>query len=168
MEVFYGGIEIELSKTAETEDPPLFPCCGEIQCNCEYPDDTNWDKYEQFYQENQKQYQSEEEYQGNWSDYGHQSESADLAPGEVILEEIQEDLTSVIYGKYTQEEFDKNFRAYTPTLEEFANLYLNNLKIKNVVANQPINRGGSRCTDACDIENHHTHRYCKACKRNLS
>ena len=28
-------------------------------------------------------------------------------------------------------------------------------------------KGGSRCTDACDIKNHHTHTYCTTCKRNL-
>jgi hypothetical protein len=39
--------------------------------------------------------------------------------------------------------------------------------MKNVIAGQPIIRGGSHCTNACDIENHHTHTYCKACKRNL-
>ena len=46
-------------------------------------------------------------------------------------------------------------------------MYEKNIKIKPVIAGQPINRGGSRCTKACDIENHHTHTYCKACKRNL-
>ena len=39
--------------------------------------------------------------------------------------------------------------------------------MKNVVANQPIRRGGSRCTEHCDTENHHVHMYCTLCKRNL-
>src|ERR1051325_7856051 len=41
------------------------------------------------------------------------------------------------------------------------------IKIKQVIAGQPITRGGSQCTDACDIENHHIHTYCPGCKRNL-
>ena len=74
---------------------------------------------------------------------------------------------SIIYGKYTQKEYDNNFRAYTLKIKDFAQLYLSNLKMKNVIAGQPIIRGGSHCTNTCDIENHHTHTYCKACKRNL-
>ena len=41
------------------------------------------------------------------------------------------------------------------------------IKVKQVIAGQPITRSGSRCTEECDIENHHTHVYCKMCKRNL-
>ena len=44
---------------------------------------------------------------------------------------------------------------------------MGNIKIKQVIANQPISTGGSRCTFDCDIENHHIHTYCKACQRNL-
>jgi hypothetical protein len=172
------------------------PCPGESDDELETmeiyfvePDvnNTDWDENEQFYQENQRSYHAnhwdetngiicdceypenhiEEEYQGDWSNYGSQSECKDLASGEIIYEEIQADLTSIVYGKYTRDEFNANFRAYTPTLKEFAELYLENLKTKNVVAGQPITKGGSRCTDACDIENHHSHLYCKACKKNL-
>ncbi|GBC49993.2 retroviral-like aspartic protease 1 [Rhizophagus irregularis DAOM 181602=DAOM 197198] len=35
------------------------------------------------------------------------------------------------------------------------NMYLENIKIKQVIAGQPINHGGSRCTMECDTENHH-------------
>jgi hypothetical protein len=47
------------------------------------------------------------------------------------------------------------------------NMYAENIKIKQVIANQPITRGGSRCTMDCDTENHHVHTYCVMCKRNL-
>jgi hypothetical protein len=38
---------------------------------------------------------------------------------------------------------------------------------KHVVANQPLRKGGSKCTEDCDTEQHHTHNYCRTCKRNL-
>ncbi|POG60213.1 hypothetical protein GLOIN_2v1487225 [Rhizophagus irregularis DAOM 181602=DAOM 197198] len=47
------------------------------------------------------------------------------------------------------------------------NMYLENIKIKQVIAGQPINHGGSRCTMECDTENHHVHTYCTMCKKNL-
>ena len=57
---------------------------------------------------------------------------------------------------------------YQPTKEEVEDLFKQNIKIKQVIAGQPILRGGSRCDDfMCDIENHHIHTYCKVCKRNL-
>ena len=46
-------------------------------------------------------------------------------------------------------------------------IYRTNIKVKQVIANQPITKGGSQCTYACDIGNHHIHTYCKSCKRNL-
>ena len=48
------------------------------------------------------------------------------------------------------------------------NIYRENIKVKQVIANQPITKGGSQCTFNCDTENHHLHTYCKACKKNLS
>ncbi|CAB5190519.1 unnamed protein product [Rhizophagus irregularis] len=47
------------------------------------------------------------------------------------------------------------------------NMYLENIKIKQVIAGQPINHGRSRCTMECDTENHHMHTYCTMCKKNL-
>jgi hypothetical protein len=46
-------------------------------------------------------------------------------------------------------------------------IYRANIKVKQVIANQPITKGGSQCTFACDTENHHLHTYCKLCKKNL-
>ena len=46
-------------------------------------------------------------------------------------------------------------------------IYRTNIKVKQVIANQPITKGGSQCTFACDTENHHLHTYCKLCKKNL-
>ena len=57
--------------------------------------------------------------------------------------------------------------AYTYSRQELEQLYMENLREKQVIANQPIRRGGSKCTDACDTENHHVHNYCTVCKRNL-
>jgi hypothetical protein len=60
-----------------------------------------------------------------------------------------------------------DFGAFSCTREEYENLFKENIRERHVVANQPIRRGGSKCTDACDTENHHTHFYCRMCKRNL-
>jgi hypothetical protein len=49
----------------------------------------------------------------------------------------------------------------------FRDLLEENIVTKHVVANQPIRKGGSKCTWECDEENHHQHNYCKLCKRNL-
>ena len=69
------------------------------------------------------------------------------------------------------ENFNNNYPvptpAYTYTFQELNEIYAENISIKQVIANQPIERGGSKCTFECDIENHHIHTYCKNCKRNL-
>jgi hypothetical protein len=57
--------------------------------------------------------------------------------------------------------------AYDYTGKEVLDLYKKAIKIKSVIAGQPITRGGTRCTEYCDIENHHSHTYCTNCKRNL-
>ena len=70
----------------------------------------------------------------------------------------------------TLEEIDENgvaTTAYYFTRNELELLYQTLIKVKNVVANQPITRGGSRCTEACDTENHHIHTYCTLCKKNF-
>ena len=90
-----------------------------------------------------------------------------LAPGEEVHEVIFEDLTSIIYARYSREELEDNFRAYRLTPKEFYDMYVKNLRTKQVIANQPIKKGGSKCTEACDIENHHQHTYCIQCRRNL-
>jgi hypothetical protein len=57
--------------------------------------------------------------------------------------------------------------GYKCTNDEMENIYRENIQVKQVIANQPITKGGSQYTFACDTENHHLHTYCKACKRNL-
>ena len=57
--------------------------------------------------------------------------------------------------------------AYYFSKEELQELFQEFIQIKQVIAGQPINRGGSRCTFECDIENHHIHTYCTMCKKNL-
>ena len=58
--------------------------------------------------------------------------------------------------------------GYSCGQKELEDIYNENLKIKQVIAGQPITKGGSQCTFYCDTENYHTHTYCKACKKNLS
>jgi hypothetical protein len=58
--------------------------------------------------------------------------------------------------------------GYMPTWEEHEQVYRDNIQIKSVIAHQPIRKGGSKCNEMCDIENHHIHTYCKICKTNLS
>jgi hypothetical protein len=57
--------------------------------------------------------------------------------------------------------------GYQCPKNELEDIFKENIKIKQVIANQPITKGGSQCNYSCDIENHHIHTYCKACKRNL-
>ena len=57
--------------------------------------------------------------------------------------------------------------AWEYSHEELEDIFKFSIKEKWVIANQPITRGGSRCTFSCDTENHHVHTYCKACQRNL-
>ncbi|PKY47917.1 hypothetical protein RhiirA4_421783 [Rhizophagus irregularis] len=47
------------------------------------------------------------------------------------------------------------------------NMYAKNIKIKQVIAGQPINHGGSRYSMECDTKNHRVHTYCTMCKKNL-
>lgn len=56
---------------------------------------------------------------------------------------------------------------YTYSSQELHDIFTANIKIKQVIAGQPITKGGSKCTFNCDVENHHIHVYCKACKQNL-
>jgi hypothetical protein len=57
--------------------------------------------------------------------------------------------------------------GYESPKDEMEEIYRTNIKVKQVIANQPITKGGSQCTFACDTENHHLHTYCKLCKKNL-
>jgi hypothetical protein len=57
--------------------------------------------------------------------------------------------------------------GYNSSKDELEEIYLKNIKTKQVIAEQSITRGGSQCTFSCDTENHHVHTYCKACKKNL-
>jgi hypothetical protein len=36
-----------------------------------------------------------------------------------------------------------------------------------VTANQPNRRGKWKCTDYCDMENHHVHTWCRICERKI-
>lgn len=60
-----------------------------------------------------------------------------------------------------------NLFACKLTYENYQRCFANNITIEQVIAFQPITKGGSRCTTNCDIENHHLHTYCRACERHL-
>ena len=57
--------------------------------------------------------------------------------------------------------------TYELPFEEYLACMIGHMTTKQVIAGQPITRGGSKCTWECDTKNHHVHTYCKACKRNL-
>ena len=63
--------------------------------------------------------------------------------------------------------YDMETPAGNFTREDIEQIYRTAIQIKQVIAGQPITRGGSRCTWDCDTENHHIHTYCKLCKKNL-
>ena len=92
-------------------------------------------------------------------------------PNEVTIEEWREDGTSVVLSTYEKDaDAATIYRAYQYSQQKLFNLYLSNIVVKQVIAGQPIRRGGSRCTDSCyygETVDHHTHTYCKLCKRNL-
>jgi hypothetical protein len=77
-----------------------------------------------------------------------------------------------VYSDYSEEN-QINIEAYIAWTmcgmdhQALENMYAENIKIKQVIAGQPINHGGSRCTMECDTENHHVHTYCTMCKKNL-
>jgi hypothetical protein len=103
-----------------------------------------------------------------WS--SHYSDSYEN-PNEITIEEWREDGSSVILSTYDKEaDVATIYKAYQYSQQELFDLYLSNVVVKQVIAGQPITRGGSRCTDVCYYGmsvDHHTHTYCKLCKRNL-
>lgn len=177
----------ENSPAWPAQDPSRFPCCGQVICDCELPDPINWDEYLQYY--HQREYEqatgipatvavSEEETpvinvrlddlaedylrkRNGWSDY-----TSDSSNGwNNYPDDSDENSARPTYEQDEEEIYETV--AYTYSLKEINEIYRSQIKIKNVVANQPITRGGSKCTLFCDTENHHTHTYCTVCKRNL-
>ena len=113
----------------------------------------------------------------------HTSSTQSEDPREVTSEELEIDDydKSDNYGRWenSSSEIDPNepleilhndeviTTAYTYSRKDLLQLYLSNIKLKQVIANQLITRGGSRCTNACNEENYHVHMYCTQCKKNL-
>ena len=89
----------------------------------------------------------------------------------MTIEEIREDGSSVVLSTFNKEDDAATiFRAYQYSEQELFRIYLSNIVVKQVIASQPIKKGGSKCTDACyfgSTVDHHTHTYCKCCKCNL-
>ena len=81
-------------------------------------------------------------------------------PSEKSLEEKEELVSSYSYTPLVT-------KGYQCTKNELEDIFKENIKIKQVIANQPITKGGLQYNYNCDIKNHHIHIYCKACKRNL-
>ena len=94
-----------------------------------------------------------------------------IDPDKMTIEKIREDRSSVILSTFNKEnDATITFRAYQYSEQELFRIYLSNIIVKQVIASQPIKKGESKCTDACYFEStvdHHTHTYCKCCKRNL-
>ena len=84
-----------------------------------------------------------------------------------LKEEKEESLENLSQIEDENNNYSVSTPAYTYTFQELNEIYAENISIKQVIANQPIERKGSKCTFECDIENHHIHTYCKNCKRNL-
>ena len=131
-----------------------------------------------------ERYPEEERYGKNWAAYDYGTDTWDELASEKerffwdccgksecsCYEEYEEYRSQSDNDNFEMEERLNQPRkwAINPDLEELEELYRQNIVEKNVVANQPIRTGGSRCTFACDTENHHTHFYCKICKTNLA
>ena len=90
---------------------------------------------------------------------------------EMTIEKIREDGSLIVLSSYSKEaDAATIFQAYRYSQQELYRLYLSNIVVKQVIAGQPIKRGGSKCTNAYYYEetvDHHIHTYCKCCKRNL-
>ena len=160
---------IENFNENEAQNPIPYECCGQVICQCQYPDPINWDDYAQSEETIQKYETNNESYDENSGDETTTQSFDNISILNISLEEILERNSTQSEEVADNREGYPNLdtTAYTYTREEVLELYAANLKEKNVVANQPITRGGSKCTDACDTENHHIHTYCKMCKRNL-
>ena len=87
---------------------------------------------------------------------------------EIYFDYISNESESI--GEHYEEGHPLHIPAYIhfrPTVRELISFYEANIVIKNVVAGQPIKKGGSKCDNFCDTWNYHTHTYCRLCKRNL-
>ena len=105
-----------------------------------------------YYEESNGGWGSDEGDHDNWSQAGYEDDVWHMSNSEDEMEIVAE---------------GESAAAYRYNCDEVAKAYAALIKIKQVIAGQPITRGGSQCTDACDIENHHIHTYCSGCKRNL-
>jgi hypothetical protein len=105
-------------------------------------------------------------HQGNQTFPGWKGKERAIKSDESDYDADEEEIDIVLndYSDYSER---INLIAYAPTMEEYQSIFQENINIRHVVANQPIKKGGSKCTDSCDIENHHRHTYCRLCKRNL-
>src|SRR3989337_2620943 len=54
-------IEIEDHNEAESRYPIPYECCGEIICQCQYPDPINWDDYTREFEEALQEYKTDNE-----------------------------------------------------------------------------------------------------------
>lgn len=162
---------------AKAVSPLVYLCCGEVVCTCSYSDPVDWGDYTKSYREyhfnelikSQEEIilETETEMEENingWgriktemptpNDYAEDDWGTSYPDSEPDTKSNKGD--DVIYTV-----------AYTFTRREFEDMYRSHIRVRQVIAGQPITRGGSKCDDYCDIENHHVHTYCKACQRNL-
>ena len=139
--------------------PTIYSCCEQVICECEHPDPIDWNKYIKSYQ-----IETEESDQNGWGNIEREiptpTQYADDDWGNSYPSDDEN-------NENRQVDNFVHTIAYTFTREEFLNIYRPYIQVKQVIAGQPITRGGSKCDASCDIYNHHLHTYCKMCQKNL-
>jgi len=154
--------------------PEPWECCGEIICICgdndfpaEYSDEIYDINNDQENNENtpwDEQIPRERRCPKDWETWSEESKEL-YHFCKMITEQTN---ASRAYDQSRLNEYGVPLNAiYQPTKEEVESLFSANIKIKQVIAGQPILRGGSQCDFSCDTENHHIHTYCKMCQQNL-
>ena len=155
------------SETYETtlREPEPWPCCNEIICTCTRNSPISYSDYEEGYDKDQ--------YSLRYAIVDNKGRICGLIENPSMNPESEDSGSTQNESLEAREirEAGEIDRLWGIDSEEDESNYWKNADetpyIEQVIANQPIRRGGSKCTDACDTENHHVHNYCTVCKRNL-
>lgn len=170
-----GGLEVATEKwvtdgSAEESEPT-----DEVICTCSYSDPVDWDEYTKSYQEphfnellkSQEELILETDTEENANGWSH-ARTEMPTPNDYTEDDWGVNYPDSETNTKPNEEKDLIYTvAYTFTRKEFEDMYRSHIRVRQVIAGQPITRGGFKCDDFCDIDNHHVHTYCKACQRNL-
>ena len=171
----------------EPVSPQPYSCCGEIWCTCEtnglivYENENEIDNDNEVAQENESYY-SEKHAEDIISHYSYNSEEFTENPNgweqeyydmkiyddpEAYVETLNDhwgmpDLSDKV-EKYIEEVWEFWTVAWTYDKNEVAQLLDNVIETQWVITNQSNKRGKWKCTDYCDIKNHHMHTWCTIC-----